>query len=777
MRVALLSLDFPPASTEGIPRQRATLAGALAAKGVEVHVITLGRYTKTYRQSGYTVHSVASPSDTIYVPSSAGLNRRLTQSQLLYEATGSIEQAYGRLDLIDSPLWGLQSYVVAHYAQAPVILWLQTTQAQMYQIHGRRPERWERIELDLERFCLSRASAWLADSDSILGEVEKSYHVTRPARAKTVHLGLTDSLRTPQVASDHVRALAVGRLEKRKGTQLLFRALPSLLAEYPNLKVRFIGADNSAADGWFAQHGCTYADFWHRAWPALADRVDFSGSVDDKELPGAYAEADFVLAPSLYESFGLVYLEAMRASLPVVALKTGAAIELFPRGEADGALLVDEPVERTLTAAISELIRDVERRSRIGNAGRQRFETHFTADRMASDSLRFYEQVAECQPLERGVASRPVFQVMEALDVGDAVSSITRTNAQILGELGQPTRILALHHHRALRDEVQDPAILFREPKSNAIFHYWGYSQLAWMLKYIKGSKALYYHNITPSTYFDPSSPAHESTQSGYKQLARIANDFDLLIGDSVFNLLELAPYLRQPKPALCIYPVIEADLIQQQPVDEALHHQLTSEHSTNFLMVGRIARNKRQDRVMRVFDHYWRYINRRAHLWLVGSETSDPGYKSQLAELHASLASRDHIHFTGKVPEPAIAAYYRAADVFVCASKHEGFCMPLIEAMAYRIPVIAWAATAIPETMGIGGILINTWDAPRVAELIHVVLKDQMLRQTILSKQTLNLRRFTKDEARKRLRVALEFMNHAMTSHPFVFTIEPGAN
>lgn len=778
MRVALISLDFPPDSFEGIPRQRDSLAGALATLGVDVHVIALGKLTRSSQRCGFNLHVIAPPADTVFHPSAPGLNRRLTQSQLLFEAVASLEASTGRFNVIDGPLWSLQSYVTAHFAATPFVLWLQTTQAQLHQIHGRTPGPWESRELDLERLCLSKAPAWLADSQSIVSEIELAYGVNRPALTDVAHLGLSD-LTLPE-RSDHrgvTSALVVGRLEKRKGTQLLFEALPSMLRAHPDLAVRFVGADNSQTDGWHAQHGLSYASFWARAHPELAARVQFTGAVDEDKLLQAYADADLVIAPSLYESFGLVYIEAMRAGVPVIALSAGAAQEVFPGHERDGAMLISRAEASDLIRAVGELVTDGDRRLQIGAAGRRNYEARFSAHRMARDTLAFYEKVIAAKTLAaRPATPQPTYQVMEALDVGDAVSTITRLNAEVLQELGQPPRVIALYHHPSLDLEVDDPRVLLSAPDSHVIFHYWGYSHLAWQLKYHRGLKALYYHNITPWRFFDQDSPAYRSTQAGYKQLSLIANDFDFLMGDSVFNIQELSAFLRETKPALCVYPTIDADSLRNQPVDEPLLHALTTEKKVNFLMVGRIARNKRQDRVMQVFDCYWRTINRGAHLWLVGSDASDPGYRQELIELLSTLKSRAHIHFTGKIPDQAVTAHYRAASVFVCASEHEGFCMPLIEAMAHGVPVVAWSAAAVPETMGRSGILVKSWDEPRLAELIHLVLKDDALRQHILGQQTHNLQRFTRAATHQRLKLALGFMNGEINEDPSIFHLMPNS-
>lgn len=175
----------------------------------------------------------------------------------------------------------------------------------------------------------------------------------------------------------------------------------------------------------------------------------------------------------------------------------------------------------------------------------------------------------------------------------------------------------------------------------------------------------------------------------------------------------------------------------------------------------------------MELFDYYWREINPNSRLWLVGSEKSDPLYYAMLERLRQTLSSGERIHLTGKVAASAINAYYRIADVFVCASEHEGFCMPIAEAMVFDVPVIAYAAAAVPETMGGAGVLIHEWDVPRVAELMHLFVTDAGLRQRIIDGQRRVLSRFSEAEARVRIKAVVDYLLEGTISPLFMFPKE----
>ena len=378
--------------------------------------------------------------------------------------------------------------------------------------------------------------------------------------------------------------------------------------------------------------------------------------------------------------------------------------------------------------------------------------------------LKWYESLVQ----QASVLVTHVYQVMEALDEGDAVSTIARDVACILADFGQPSRILARFWNAQLSEEVW-PLHYALSYSGHLIFHYWGYNTSTWLLCASKGRKAIYYHNITPPEFFLHDSRLYERMKRGYKQLRSIMHYFDLIIGASWYNIRDLRYYKHDILPSIAIYPVVESESLSAKSFDKNLFEHLKSSGKTNIIFVGRIARNKRQDRLIELFDYYYREINPNSRLWLIGSTTSDPGYYSEIERLRERLHSRYRIHCTGKVSESQLYTYYRAADVFVCASEHEGFCVPIAEAMAFDIPVIAFAAAAVPETMGGAGLLIKRWDVPRIAELIHLLVSDNRLRERVVSDQRRALTRFSQKEAQLRVKAVVDYLVDGVSSPMFV--------
>lgn len=768
MRIALLSVNYPPRDTEGIARQRRILAVELVRLGHSVAVITTGDADVQRAEDGIQIFQVR-PGAGTFMPDHPSLDISIARSQALFEGLKMAEKN-GRFDMIDVPLWGAQGWVTQNYYSGSVAVWLQTTLPQILRIQNRPPSEAEKVKMALEQICLDRANGILGDSQSILDQIQADYSLNPNTPQGMAHLGLPP-VRARVKHDFHkktIEALVVGRLERRKGTHLLLNALPGLLEKYPHLVVRFVGRDNSQSDGM----PVPYAGSFRQRYPHLAERVYFDGFVPEADLPKRYLQADMLLVPSLYESFGLIYLEAMRVGLPVVTFASGAAPEIFDHGAGSGGVLADPDQPNALATAMSGLLENPGQLGKVGQAGLERFHSAFTARHMAASTMRFYEIVASKKT--PSISPQKIYQVMEGMRDGDAVSSIAINHTHVMKELGYPSAILTRYAEPAVAHFTAPRGEILNDPSTGLIFHYWGYNHSTWMLTAAHGRKALYFHNITPPYYFDVNTHTHRMTRAGYQQLPEILGYFDLMIGDSRYNLACLQPYLTRPALALPIYPVIDPAKIASLPFDSALLSHLKAGNAVNFVFISRIARNKRQDRLMEVFDLYYREINPNSHLWLVGSEGSDPLYRADLELLKLSLKSADHIHFTGRVSNPQTLSYYRAADVYLCASEHEGFGMTLAEAAALGVPVIAYAAAAVPETMGNAGVLVETWDKHHILSLVQSVIADVDVRQAIISRQLINLERFTKAEARVRFKAAVQFLRTGHPNDPLE-TLDPG--
>ena len=249
---------------------------------------------------------------------------------------------------------------------------------------------------------------------------------------------------------------------------------------------------------------------------------------------------------------------------------------------------------------------------------------------------------------------------------------------------------------------------------------------------------ALVYHNITPPHYFvDVHKELVKLCYLGRRELGFYKDRCDLALGDSEYNRQELEAI---GFPVTGVLPVVPdfshlrgpANYMQAREYDDAW---------VNVVFVGRVIPNKRFEDVIRAFHAYKRWFNPRSRLLLVGSHSGFERYLTMLYRFVADIGASD-VHFAGQVSNEELTAYYEVADVFLCASEHEGFCVPILEAFHMGVPVLAYAATAVPATMDGAGLLYTDKNPMDVAALIHAVVDDSQLRSRVIDGQDAALER-----------------------------------
>jgi glycosyltransferase involved in cell wall biosynthesis len=261
----------------------------------------------------------------------------------------------------------------------------------------------------------------------------------------------------------------------------------------------------------------------------------------------------------------------------------------------------------------------------------------------------------------------------------------------------------------------------------------------------------LMYHNISPAEAFAPYEPAFAGLlEAGRDDLAKLRDRVTLALAASEFNAAELVAlgYADVRVSPLIVDPAVLYDV----PVDvDTARHLSTQVAGPTLLFVGQILPHKRPDLLVHAFHILTTYLVPEANLILVGSprlRRFRQALQEQIAELGLARA-----WLTGAVSGGALRAFYERADVFVTASDHEGFCVPLIEAMAFDIPVVARATTAIPETLGGAGLLLEPTDGPAVmAEAMAEVLTDTALHQQLVDGGRNRLCHFDPDRSRQRI-------------------------
>ena len=266
--------------------------------------------------------------------------------------------------------------------------------------------------------------------------------------------------------------------------------------------------------------------------------------------------------------------------------------------------------------------------------------------------------------------------------------------------------------------------------------------------------KVILYHNVTPPRFFERLNPATAQVLAdGLAQVAQLRDAADDVWADSAFNASELrAMGYRDPK----VFPLLVDDSFGTGAIHAGMRRTLADPPLANLLFVGRLAPNKRHDRLLQVFSAFQRYVNPASRLVVAGGSGGAEAYKALLLGSVYTLVAKN-VLFTDFVDDAKLRACYATASAFVCMSDHEGFCAPLLEAMAWRVPVFAWAAGAVPETLDGAGVLFAPGTAPEaMAETIGRVLGDPALREAVLRRQDERLARFRARDAWAELRAML---------------------
>jgi glycosyltransferase involved in cell wall biosynthesis len=246
--------------------------------------------------------------------------------------------------------------------------------------------------------------------------------------------------------------------------------------------------------------------------------------------------------------------------------------------------------------------------------------------------------------------------------------------------------------------------------------------------------KILNYHNITPASLFERWEPAQaDEAGQGRRQLSKLAAVTAHAITPSRYNESELKDVGFRSTSVAPLLMDMSGFEGEAEPSTAAWLDRMRAAGGASILFVGRTAPNKAQHDLVKALWAYRRLYDPCARLHLVGGASS-ASYDKAVRRTVGALGLRDAVDFAGSVNDAERTAYYRGSDVFVCLSDHEGFCVPLVEAMAVGLPVIAYASSAVSETVGSGGLLLESKDPATVAAAIWRVVSDEALRRSLVA-------------------------------------------
>lgn len=349
-----------------------------------------------------------------------------------------------------------------------------------------------------------------------------------------------------------------------------------------------------------------------------------------------------------------------------------------------------------------------------------------------------------------------VIQLLPTISYGDAVGNDTLALDQILKKNGFNSYIYAENiDHRLENNLVKYEQKMPKLNKNDIlIYHLSTGSELNYKIKNYDCKKMIIYHNITPSEYLEPYNKYTSNLcYEGRNAVKYLSNKVDYCLADSKYNKEELDANGYKKTDVLPI--LINFNDYKRSPSQKIL--RLYEEDGyINILFTGRIAPNKKQEDVIAAFYFYNKYINPKSRLFLVGSYNGMETYYHRLQKYVERLQVQNVI-FTGHIPFDEILAYYHLADIFLCMSEHEGFCVPLVEAMYFNIPIIAYDSSAIAETMGGSGIVIDRKEPILVAKIIDRILNDKNLYNAIIQGEKERLKDFDNEKIERNF---LKYLN-----------------
>lgn len=336
-------------------------------------------------------------------------------------------------------------------------------------------------------------------------------------------------------------------------------------------------------------------------------------------------------------------------------------------------------------------------------------------------------------------ASR-VDQVMAGFSVGDATSNAALLMRDALRQGGIASEIFVddAYIMPAIQQECRPLSSYTGAPNDTLIHHLGNWSPAADFFLTCPARKVLLYHNITPGRFFDGVNDDEAlRLKHARMRLPDIVGCCDGVWADSAYNAAELQPFTKR---AVSVFPLPFSPASWAVQPNNALVSRLQAPLTT-WLSVGRLVPNKRLEDLIRAFAVYHQQINPFSRLFLVGSDRSAPRYVTYLKALvHECGVS--NVCFEGFVWPDALAAYYQLADLYVCTSDHEGYCLPLVEAMFRNIPVIAKRTGGTPEAMNGAGILYDSLTPQELATLVDITQTDRALRNSVQTAQRLRIQR-----------------------------------
>jgi glycosyltransferase involved in cell wall biosynthesis len=349
---------------------------------------------------------------------------------------------------------------------------------------------------------------------------------------------------------------------------------------------------------------------------------------------------------------------------------------------------------------------------------------------------------------------RAAHQFLPGFVYGDAIGNHALELRAILRALGFASNIYAEYIDPRLRHEAQPYQQYRGQADHLALLHFSIGSPLNDFVRQLPNRQAVYYHNITPAHFFRVINPAFAQQLALGREQLPLFRAVPWALAASSYNASELQTLGFQNVQVIPY--ILNIERLRASAFSEAGEAWMRRYHdgATNLVFIGRLVPNKQQLDLLRLFGYFHRLVEPHSRLLFVGSAANAESY---LRELQAA-AWRGQIHnaveFCGPVGlQEGLGAFYRLASAFVCLSEHEGFCVPLVEAMHFSVPVMAYLASGVPGTLGAAGLQIKQKNYAVMAETLGHLLRQPTLRNQIVNGQTRRLAAFERPQLEAQFR------------------------
>lgn len=403
LNICLFTQSFPPSEVDGIGRALHEFSTALAALGHTVHVLTTSRtQNRVDFEEGVWIHRLLVQSHDL--PCDDIPQHIWNYSRTMMDEVERINR-FDPVDIIEAPAWDCEGVAPLLQDDIPLITSLHTPMLVVASMHRSWMTDSKKMVDEIlpiirwERRIMVFSDGLAANTELIVDTVEREYELSFDrSRVAVVGRGFHDQSRLGQCSAsayvarhmdadrNQVRILFLGRLEYRKGIDVLLAVLRQILPDLTNVYVDIVGEDVDEN-----AYATTFAhDVGDAEW---LTRVTFHGRVPQELLYQHFANCDIFVAPSRFESFGLIYLQAMMYGKPCIGTRVGGISEVVI--DEQTGILVEPGDQDHLAAALLRLILDPDLRARLGQAGRYRYSEHFTARAWAERAVEQYKKTVE----------------------------------------------------------------------------------------------------------------------------------------------------------------------------------------------------------------------------------------------------------------------------------------------------------------------------------------------------------------------------------------------